>query len=281
MNIVKVISSRGFDWHDYHTFVSYLTEGGGFHIADYKLAIAKNIHKTFVGFAESQLFQHNRRFPSVDSDLKAPDTKEIYNALVQNHLFNRGETIRFDDGQYTAECCFDPKDDVLRVEYFIGNGYEIVDWYHMKEIKADKVCYVVDENFLAPYKGVESICRLLHEPFEDLDDAIAFLGVCERHPVEDGWGLDSIIQLEVFDIDELEAMDWYKEEMKVISLVRNATVMSVNLEWRKDLFRVQTKQHYELLANTIKAANKQDRKRIEDGFKFPFDVDLTDPLPFE
>lgn len=196
---VKMISFGGLDWHDERTKIMQLKWENRFDIPEDKV-IACIVNDIIEG-------------------MPYLNPKDIYNAVSKNQPC-RFPIIDLKDGKNTAPGALDFEScdafgevkgfyyytEFLNGQVCFQNDYEVYD------IPQDRVCYIAEEHFYAYVEGVPLVERFYHEPFHELKDAEAYLEKMNRHHP------DSTLSIQVYDLKQISSTDWFKSNMKAITL---------------------------------------------------------------
>lgn len=210
MRTISYSEYGGMDWHDCCETTDFLEENGSFSIVNPDTVIAKHLYRLMTEI-QSDTFEKDvltksvrlQNIPSYDEVYKAVrDGKEIY-------LTSPEET-----DQYGTACELDFRYKNKKVTYCYGFGQVNYSGEYITEIiPDDKVQYLVVENFLAPTKGVPSVQRFYHKPYETEAEAKK---AKESFVLHESHG--SRVEILVSDKDKDAEKEWYKKNLQAIEL---------------------------------------------------------------
>lgn len=200
------------DWHDMASVVDQMQQNGSYEIQDPETYIATDIY--------------NYIKDMVSSEVTVDTIKEIMNGNDDAFI----ETVvptRYEENGIT-----NVRPD--RIEIFSkahsGFGYQphfdSVDYtnvmqYHIDEIEPEKVAYLVSEHVVNPGKGSDLLERVYHEPFDSLEEAIAYQTEQMKDYVHEGcaWSQDSGFKISIVDKEAILQDSWYKDNMLALDYI--------------------------------------------------------------
>ena len=240
MITLKRSTYGGIDWHDSKTTIAFvLAEDGGYdHLSEdnARIAMRNNIISQFPEEAEKILKAFETNKP-VEFPIKAGH----YDANGEYIEDSYGEVI-VENGKtyYEASVKVNPEKLKVSTEYYFGQ-INFCTYYYIEEVK--NPVYAVIENFLAVTKGVPSIERMYHKPFNTLEEAEAYKEQLKPHE-----NYNTEVYIAVFDLDNIN-QDWYNNQIKVIEILEQKPELLY-----ADSFNPYVKAHYE----NVKEETKHD-----------------------
>lgn len=226
MFIVEKSCYGGIDWHDSRTHLSQILNQNNEHLhASHSAALKAVIN---------------------DIILMYPDFyNDIMNAFQSGQIFVA--PMKLDNGQdceiivekdkvfYERDITINPNELSIHVSYLFGQ-VEFVTNYSIREVNCPK--YFVIENFLATAKGVPSVERIYHIPFDTLEQANEYKSGLKPHsdlcPSEIGIFCNDVSSLN---------QEWLLLQYKIIKLIE-----ITGASWYDNSFSIFMKKHIENLS---------------------------------
>lgn len=224
MYIVERHSYGGIDWHDSCTKIVPIKINEQHLYASQSSAIQAVVQDVIA------------LYPNFEVEIKhAFDTNQMFHSPLPLENGDDCEIfVEKDKVFYEREISINPETMSIQVSYYFGQ-YECITSYIVKEVVQPK--YFVIENFLVPKKGIPSVERLYHQPFDTLEEAKNFLiqlkphsGICK-----------SEINIFCNDVDALN-QKWFQLQMECIRLLKLKGVSIYD-----DKFDIFTEKHIENL----------------------------------
>ncbi len=224
----------GIDWHDSCETSEQLEENGTFSIQNPDEVIAKHIYEMITGM-ECNEYKNDEIVESVRLE-DIPTYEDILGFVTDGKEFHLTSPEEADcyGVAYELGFSYNPKDKSVSFYYGYGQG-DYHGSYIVSEIPDDKVHYLVVENFLAPRKGVPSIQRMFHKPYETENAARKAAKKLKKHE-----GYNSQIEIIVSNKESDAENEWYNLNLEAINLMNKATDVP---------FCASVKKHIEELRN--------------------------------
>lgn len=217
---IKEIRYGGIDWHDSNTRSTQLTYNDEFDIPNEKL-LESIINKIIEDWNESvkltkEEFKNvlNKAFIGTEP-ITIPLLNE--NGEESNKDESNGEIyyenslifypMKIDENNII--CCYDE-------DYSWGQCSFTIKYYKQE---IDDPCYIVQENFLAPTKGCDSVERIYVDIFTSLEEAKKYFESMSIHDKNYN-PMGSIKELLVTSYKYVIETDWYKLNKKAIELMK-------------------------------------------------------------
>lgn len=232
----KVDTYGGMDWHDSCTRTEYIksseNEFGFDSYKEAKEALINDIIKTFPKHEDLI-----RKSFDKEECITFPVQIEKEDPLTHKVIKKDPEKIIDENGivYYENEVTLDPSQMKLKMEYMFGQ-VNYSSYYKINEVKHP--VYAVIENFLAPFKGIPSVERMYHKPFDSVKEASDYIKHTKFHTKTH----NVQVYIAVFDLNKVNT-EWYENQLQVIDLMG---------QFKKDMildnsFRIYPESHIEAL----------------------------------
>lgn len=227
----------GMDWHDSKMTIDYIKpsdEEYGYETTDdvYK-ALINDIVKEHP-YAEDMIRNAFATNKPVTFPTKCPKYNEAGD-IIDYELF--GKVTH--DGKHTyyeSSVKINPEQLTCYMELLYGQ-FTYSTTYYITELKTP--VYAVIENFLSVTKGVPSIERMYHRPFDSYAEAKAYMDKFIPHE-----NYSTQVYIACFDVDTVKK-EWYDLQIKIIEILENSE--NSNLLYDSDTFSPYAKYHYDNL----------------------------------
>lgn len=239
---IKESRYGGIDWHDSNTKSVQLTYNGEFDIPNDKLLevvvnkivedwnksvnlskeeFASTIKKAFTGTEPITIPLLDENGNESEKD-DSSGTIYYENSLTFHPMEkeNKNSIYRYDEDYWWGQCSY-----IVR--------------YYKQEI--EDPCYIVQENFLAPTKGCDSVERIYVDVFTSLEEAKKYFETMSIHDKNYN-PMGSRKELLITSYKYVTGTDWYKLNMKAIKLMEEK-----NKNPFDDSFHIFVKGHIESL----------------------------------
>ena len=207
MFIIRKETYGGIDWHDSCTTVDYIKPNDN----EYGYDSTKSANKAIINDLVA-------KYPYAEQEIRNAFATSKYTEFPAkvNQYDNNGNIIGMDygtpetyDGQTINESTVRiwPKELKYNQDYVYGQ-VDYHTYYTIVEIK--QPIYAVIENFLAIRKGIDSIERMYHKPFESYQDALQYMNNFKPHS-------DYRVQIYIacFDMNSVK-QEWFDSQMQII-----------------------------------------------------------------
>lgn len=235
MKTIYYTEYGGIDWHDCCETSDFLKENNQYDIKNEDLAIATHLFDLMSGLKESTS-QHGKIISEVKLCLQQFTSVEAVLKAIQNNEKISLYSPKDEDGYCCIDFFYNPEPKTVSYSFAYGqvsyNGR-----YLSVDIPDEDVVYIVTENFLAPTKGIPSVSRFYHEPYNIQEEAEKALQEIKLHD-----NYRSKKELIILNKNNLLDNEWFALNMKAIELVQKN-----NLNWYDENFVVFTKAHIEKL----------------------------------
>lgn len=201
---IKMICYGGMDWHDCKMIIKQMKWNGQFDIPETKII--------------------DCIVDDIIEEIPYLDPLEVYAAVIKNQSYNfpllylSNDKVVYPEEQ--EDGCWDSYGEIKGQsfnEYFCQGQVSYQTNYEISDIPEDQICYIVEEHFHAPTKGVPLVERFYHEPFRTLEEAEDCLEKSKKHSSE------SDISIHVYNLQEIGSTDWFQANMEVIRLAKGDT----------------------------------------------------------
>lgn len=210
MYIVRRENYGGIDWHDSCTTVDYVKPNNDtFGYDDYDTAKAAIINHMISIFPYEEQTIRNAFATGENTEFPAK----------VNHYDNKGNIIDFDYGETETYDGIEYHESTVKInpeklnytQDFLYGQVDYHIYYTITEIQ--NPVYAVIENFLAIRKGIDSIERMYHRPFDSYQNALQYMNNFKPHS-----GYRVQMYIACFDMNNVKH-EWFNLQMQIIDIL--------------------------------------------------------------
>lgn len=251
---VYISTYAGIDWHDCRTTHEYLKQNGSYEITDVDSVIIdfiKRERNRLIKYFEKEnkvyYFASNKKI-----EYAVKNKKKLSVIRGDKNSYTDTDGKRFTYYETELDLKVSDKGDLDLVYSAWGGQFTATHYICIDVIDDKNVRYIASENFLCPNKGVPSVQRFYHKPFESFTEFKSYFDNMKLHSIDktNVWA-ESEKEMLVIDIEKYEVFDeekqspnlWFSDNMEAIELTDKLRSSGI----KEIPFKMYVNQHLENL----------------------------------